>query len=357
MKKTSIHDIAKRLNISAMTVTRTFNGSAPVALKTRNRIMKEAKLLNYYPNALVKGIKGHKTNTIGLVFNAATPETTASNINLILGELQKKDYMPYIKTFIPRESELKRILESYICQRVDAVIIWSDYPSFPYSKEIAKMLESFHAAIFVTCSELEYSCDQIVRSPYNAIKDTIDFFVKNGRRRPAIFASLPVNQSKVDFFIQRLKSYGLDVDANSHIDPMLDRTEDKSYYDNEFVYVLEKRFGTSFPFDSILVACDEGAAAVMKYLKKCNIKVPDDIAVVGYNNYRMCEYLSPSMASIDLNFNKAAFASIEMLFNRLNDKSMPQQIQEFPLEFIWRESAGTSMEDRFSSRYINRKGR
>ena len=340
MRKTSIHDIARNLKVSAMTVTRTFNGSAPVAPKTHKKIMEEAKRLNYYPNALVKGVKGQRTKTAGLIFNAATPETTADNINLIVGELQRNGYTPYIMSVVPRESELKTILENYICQRVDGVIIWSDYPPLPYSKEIAELLKNFHASILISSAGLKYSSDQVVRSPFTAINDVVDHFVSCGRKRPSIFTALPVNQSKVDAFIERLKFHGLKTNENTHVDPMLDATKDKSYHDIEYQNSLKNRFGKVFPFDSILVACDEGAAATMEYLKKCNVKIPEDIAVVGYNNYGLSKFLSPPLASVELNFNQAALSSVGMLVSRLNDKGLPQQIKELPLSFVWRESAG-----------------
>ena len=342
MRKTSIHDIARNANVSAMTVTRAFNGSAPVAPATHKKIMEEAKRLNYYPNALVKGVKGQRTKTVGLIFNAATPETTADNINLIVGELQRNGYTPYIMSVVPRESELKTILKNYICQRVDGVIIWSDYPPLPYSRDIAELLENFNASAFISSDRLKYSSDQVVRSPFNAIRDIVDHFVACGRRKPSIFTSLPVNKSKVDAFVSRLKFHGLKIDANTHIAPVFDMAKDKSYHDIEYQNSLEKRFVKSFPFDALLCACDEGAASSMEYLKKCNVKIPEDIAVVGYNNYGLSKFLSPPLASVELNFNQAALSSVEMLINRLNDKELPQQIKELPLSFVWRESAGGS---------------
>lgn len=343
MKKSSIYDIAKSANVSAMTVVRAFNGSAPVAPETYKKIMEEAKRLKYYPNALVKGIKGQRTKTVGIIFNAATPETTADNISLVIGELQRNGYTPYTMAVIPRESDLKAILKNYICQRVDGVIIWSDYPPLPYSKDVEELLGNFSASVFITSDRLKHKSDQIIRSPFNAIRDIVDHFVASGRRKPSIFASLPVNKSKVDFFIERLRFHGLKTDENTHIDPGLDPVLAKSYYDLEYQASLKKRFGRIFPSDAILCACDEGAAATMEYLKKCNMKIPKDIAVVGYNNYGISKFLSPPLASVELNFNQAALASVKMLIERLKNKDLSQQMKEFPLKFIWRESAGSKI--------------
>ncbi|MFA7232880.1 MAG: LacI family DNA-binding transcriptional regulator [Terrimicrobiaceae bacterium] len=333
--------MARSAGVSAMTVARVFNGSGPVAPETRKIILGESRRLNYFPNALVKGVKGQRTKTVGIVFNAASPGTTAGDIHHVVEELQRHDYLAYIRTFIPREADLNRILRAYLSQRVDGVIIWSDYPAFPFSKEIATLLEHFTASVFVTSNRLKYMADQVVLSPFGAIADAADHFVKTGRRRPSIFASLPVNKSKVDAFLGRLEFHGLKTGETSQIDPLLDRMANQSYFDREFSSALARRFGRTFPFDSLLVSSDEGAAATMEYLKTCGLKIPEDVAVCGYNNYGLSKYLSPPLASIDLNFKEAAIASAEMLFMRLKDKTLPQQIKELPLRFVWRESAGT----------------
>lgn len=337
MRKASVHDIAKYAKVSAMTVVRAFNGSAPVSQKTRKKIMETAKRLNYYPNALAKGMNGQRTKTVGLIFNAATPETTADNINIVVGELQCKDHLPYIMTFT-KWSELNLILKNYICQRVDGVIIWSDYPPFPYYNETAELLDNFNASVFITSQLLRYTSDQVIRSPFKAINDVVDHLVASGRKNPSIFTALPVNQTKADAFIERLKSHSLKISENTVIDSML--KPGKSCYDIEFPKALEKQFGKIFPFDALLITGDDGAAATMKYLKLCNVKIPEDIAVVGYNNYGWVDFLSPPLASIDPNFKESAINSVEMLLNRLSDKCLPQQIKELPLTFVWRKSAG-----------------
>lgn len=340
-RKITVKDIALKCNVSkalAAAVLRNSKSNNRCSDAKREKILKTAQELNYYPNALAKGINAKRTKTVGLIFNAATPETTADNINIVVMELQRNDYTPYIMTIVPIESELKAIIKKYICQRVDGIIIWSDYPPLPYSKEIAELLNNFDASVFITSHRLKYASDQVVRSPFNAIRDVVDHFAACGRKKPSIFTSLPVNQSKVDAFIERLKLHGLETDENTCIDPMVDGKQ--PYHDMEFSNYLKNRFRKSFPFDSLLVTCDEGAASSMEYLKKCNVKIPDDIAIVGYNNYSLSKFFSPPLASIEPNFKEAAIASIEMLFSRLSDKRLPQQIKELPLRFVWRESAG-----------------
>lgn len=340
MTKVNIQDVAKGAKVSAMTVVRALNGSGPVAPKTRQRILAEAQRLNYFPNALVKGVKGQRTKTVGLVFNAATPETTADNINLMVHELQRHEHLPYIMSLVPREEDLKRCLRAYLCQRVDGVVIWSDYPPFPYSAEIADLLAHFHASVFVTAAKLEYASDQVVRSPFPAIREVADHFVRTGRRTPAFFGALPVNQTKADCFLDRLRQHGLKPGPDNCIDSEEDPATEKSFFDEEFPQLLARRFGKRFPFDALLVTCDEGAAACMHYLRECGLRIPQDVAVVGYNNYAVSKLFTPPLASIELNFRQATVASAELLFRRLADRDLPQQVTELPLSFVWRESAG-----------------
>ena len=104
-------------------------------------------------------------------------------------------------------------------------------------------------------------------------------------------------------------------------------------------YVKRQIWGRN-PFDALICSTDEGAAAVINYLYDMGCKVPDDVAVSGFNNIDITSYFKPPLASVDRRNQDVAECVTKMLLNRIANKDLPQQHEVIKMKFIHRESAG-----------------
>ncbi len=82
------------------------------------------------------------------------------------------------------------------------------------------------------------------------------------------------------------------------------------------------------------------ALALISWLQSNGIRVPDDVAVVGFSNTEMAECLDPPLASVERNDGQLADVIEQVLFARLETPALPPQRREVAMQFIWRESAG-----------------
>ena len=335
LKRTNIMEVAKRAGVSAMTVTRAFNGGAPVAEKTRKQIMLAAEELGYRPNPMARALRGAKTKSIGVLFSMSGPHNSSVFLRKISLEAAKKSYVTYMADSLSDLAVICDALDDFQDRAVDGIICEIPY-SFSQNKKIIEKLSLFHAKVIISEKKTEIKVNQIIRDRCKAIRDTIDCFVKNGKAKPLAIGTMNENHEKVRVFMKHLEKHGIAPLKRSFIN--IEKTV--SFSGEDFARRLAEIYPEKIPFDAIWCSCDEGAAAVMNYLVKRGISVPDDVAVAGFNNSEMCEYLRPGLASIERFDREIAECAANMLFEEMEDKKTVLKIKNYPMKFVWRESAG-----------------
>ena len=96
----------------------------------------------------------------------------------------------------------------------------------------------------------------------------------------------------------------------------------------------------NFQHDAIITANDEVAGAVITVLVKNGIKVPEDVAVIGFNDSMFSKHFIPPIASVNRRDNELAAMTVEMLMERLKNPELPPRSKSLAMEFVKRESAG-----------------
>ena len=104
--------------------------------------------------------------------------------------------------------------------------------------------------------------------------------------------------------------------------------------------LIEKYPGGEYPFDAVWAATDEGAAALVNHFIKSGYRVPEDIAVVGFNNNETSQYMIPPLASVERMNDKVMSSLIKMLLNRIENPDSSLAKETIHMEFIPRLSAG-----------------
>lgn len=335
IKRANILEVAKLAQVSAMTVTRAFNGNAPVAEKTRNIIIEAAKKLNYQPNFFAKTLRGEKTRSIGILWSLA-PHTSVRTIRNISSEFMKNGYVSYIADSLSDPEIMNNALRDYLNRSVDGLIC--QFPAdLASNTEILEKIKAFPSKVLITYKEMSLPSDQIIHDRFSAMTEMADHFAKTGRKRVLIISSSPSNFERIEVFIQRLKRNGIKplvpkiIDSKSVNDPLLGQ---------KFVNTLRSEYPGKMPFDAIWCTCDEGAAAAMKLILERGYSVPKDIAVAGFNNSEMANYLTPPLASVQRSDDELVSSAVQMLLERMRNPGLPFMTKSYSMKFIARESAG-----------------
>ena len=339
-KNANIYQVAELANVSAMTVARAFSGKAPVAERTRMRILEAAKQIGYRPNLLARGLRGGSTKTIGLLWSLCPPHSSIGQVRDISSRLMKHHYACQVVDSLSDPAIIRHSIGDFVDRRVDGVI-FGDLMNMDYDRELIELLKRLPAVLLVVkkhCPELPF--DQLVMDEDKSIADIAEHFIRTGRKH-LLFLHSSGHESKVNAFRTVLKKYALPCGAGcaSDISKRIDWNGAKF---NWQVYPAcfadqEERYGK---YDGVICSTDEGAAVLMKKLLKDGRKVPEDIAVCGFNNSYMSEFFTPPIASVRRMESETAELIEQMILARLEDRAMKKQWKTIHMEFVHRESAG-----------------
>lgn len=333
-------DIASDCGFSKSTVAYALNGTeGKVSLNKRNIILKSASKLGYRPNIMAQSLRSGKTNSIGLLWSLGGPHDSLGLVRDISIRLMRKGYACHVADSLSDPKIIKQCLIDFRSRNVDGLIVQFN-EQLCKNKEILNLLNEINNVIVVTPEAIDIKFDNLILERTSAIREIVDHFAANGRKN-MIFLTTSDN-ARQNVFVEQLKYHNL---ASSN-DSIIRIKEDCSKNDSTslrwdyFVNALKNKFNGKIPFDALVCSADEGAAAVINYLNEMGYRVPEDIAVSGYNNSGMASYLRPPLASVDRRNQDAAECVTEMLFNRLRTPALAPQKKLIKMKFVYRQSAG-----------------
>jgi len=337
-KPIGIREVARRLGVSVSTVSFAFSGKGTVNEEMRQRVLKAAREMEYRPTTLAQGLRGGRTNAIGIIWElGGGPHPSVRMVRNIATRVQGHGCVTYVVDGLGNADVIDRALTDFMQRRVDSVVIevGSDMGLTDWMEE---RLLAFPSAVAVTTRHFPSRVDQIVRDRSVAFDAAADHLARTGRRRPGCIG-LVEGSRKIHAFIDRLATHGIDVSPDHQIEVRVPET--KEIWAPRAYEILQSRFDAGpVPFDALVCTTDEIAIAAMAWLRSRHVRIPQDVAVIGANDSEICPFTHPPLASIARRDEEVADAIEAMIFARLDDPDLPAQRQDIPMEFIPRESAG-----------------
>jgi DNA-binding LacI/PurR family transcriptional regulator len=332
MPKT-LKEIGRDLNISRFTVSRVLKGSKDVSDKTRKKILEYLEANPYYPNANANRLHSGKVNVIGLIFTGKASVIFESYVQQIIEGvsevIREKDF--YLMLFMQDEFDYKECYSLYMSKQVGGFIL----PGADRKRQAGiKCLVKEKIPLAIVCSRLDsicsFDCDNI-KGGYLATKHLI----KNGRKKIA--------------YIHGHKGW---IDAEDRFEGYKKALKEESIRLNQD-YVKYNYGGPDSGFeetavkellnlknrpDAIFTATDNMAIVVLNFLKKSKIRVPEDIALVGFDDIPMTQAVSPTLTTIRQPIGQMAKEATLSVINMINNKKA-KGLTFFRPELIVRESS------------------
>lgn len=339
-KNITIMDVARDCGLSKSTVAYALNGSeGKVSLTKREIIQKSALKLGYRPNFMAQSLRSGKTNSIGLLWSLGGPHDSLGLVRNISIRLMRKGYACHVADSLSDPRIIKQCLMDFASRNVDGLIVQLN-EELAKSKEILSLLREISNVVVVTPETVDIEFDNLTLDRTHAIREIVDHFVESGRKEIVFLTT--TDCARESAFIEQIKSHNLAYSDDSIIRVKEDNSINgsNSIRWDFFADMLKRKFNGKIPFDALICSADEGAAAVINYLNERGYKVPEDIAVSGYNNSAMASYLRPPLASVDRRNQDTAETVTEILFNRIKTPALAEQRKVIKMKFINRKSAG-----------------
>jgi len=329
----NIKNIAEMCGVTTATVSMALRDHTRISARRREEIQKVAKALGYHPNIAARDLRTGKTNSIGILWSLDAEVVR----NLTLG-LMNKGYISYLTDSLSDIGIINTALQDYINRNIAGLIIQNSGKLFSSPKTI-EFIRQIPVVIIINENANELSlpehlnCTVINRNHCRPWEEIIKHFKSTGRKRIALVGQ-QLEITRENAYLRYLELSGfptagsriLSGEYNSHL-VLSSEVEAK---------LLNKRL----KYDAILTTNDELAAAIIGLFLKHGVKVPQQIAVAGFNDEKMSKLFIPPLASVDRREQELTEMLLKDLFERLENPDLPQRIETLDMSFICRESAG-----------------
>jgi LacI family transcriptional regulator len=285
-----LKDIADKTGFSTNTVSLALRESPRIPQQTREVIQAAAAALNYLPNHVAKSLVSRETKTIGLVITDITNPVLTQAAQAIELALAERGYGTLFATSNNTLSEEIRTIEMFRSRQVDGMLI---YPTSHRRLDHIRPLRRANYPVVLLVGDPDSGLDAVSiddrRGAYKATRHLIDI----GHRRIGIIDTLnPLgNLEKRDGYIQALTEAGLDYDPAIAIDP-------KGHSTVSGYTAMGRMMGLSRRPTAVFAANDSLAIGALRWCLAHGVRVPQDVAIIGFDNIEFAEYASVPLSTI-----------------------------------------------------------
>ncbi|MBC7904041.1 MAG: LacI family DNA-binding transcriptional regulator [Gemmatimonadaceae bacterium] len=321
----TIKDIAKALGISTSTVSRALRDSHEISAETKQLVLECAEKLNYRPNPIALSLKERRSRSIGVVVCEIANSFFSQVINGIESIAYDKGYNVIISQ--SHESYEREVMDlSYLASRsVDGLLI-----SLSTETNDISHLKAFHEKglpiVFFDRITEGFDTHTVILDNYRGAYEATEHLIHNGYRKIAAIA----NSEFLSITIERLAGYRDALLANG-IKPTESFIKHCFYGGMVFSEIEEavnKLMTLKQKPDAILTTSDKLTSGCLKTLHRRGMKVPDEIALVGFSNSDIAELLNPSLTVIRQPALEMGKASIELLLQLIESKREVKQFEK-----------------------------
>ena len=311
-KQITIHDLAEILGINASTVSRALSNSSRVSEKTKLKVRNKAKELNYQPNLLASNLRKGKSKNIGVIIPKINRQFFSNIIVGIESVAKKNNYSVIItQTNESYENEVKAI-DTFINTRIDCVLASHSIETTDFS-HFEKLKNAHIPLVFFDRVPEKFDAAKVVINDFDVSYKTVTHLIKGGAKRILHFTG----NRNVNVYKNRFEGYKKALlDNKIEFDESFVISNSISLKDG--VKEMGKIVETNNLPDAIFCASDYVAMGVMSILKEHNIKIPDQVAVVGFANEAFCSFIEPSLTTIDQFGVNIGEAAANLFFDKEN---------------------------------------
>ncbi len=338
MKETTLKEIAETLGISITTVSKALKNYSDVSAKTKKTVIALAEELNYTPNSFAVNLRTKESKTIGLIIPEVVHHFFSNVINGIIAEAEKEGYLVIILQSNESLELEKKQVALLINKRVDGIImsLSNESNNDLHIKEILRKEIPF--VQFDKISKLIPS-SKVIINDRKAAMEAVQHLIDKGCKKIAHIRGPENPQNAIDRFL----GYKSALEKNGIV------------YDSKLVYTCTNvTFEEGIEFakqiieehpdvDGIFVITDLVAVGVLAYFNEKGIRVPKQIAVIGFSNWFMSQVITPKLSTVDqpsYEMGVTAFnVLLEEIICRKEGKQFSPKIIELQTSIIERDSS------------------
>lgn len=314
-KPATLRDVAALAGVSVATVSKALNGREHVRAETRVKVQQAAEKLNFLPNVLAQGLLSGRTGTVGLltsdlvgrfslpVMMGAEDAFGAGSTSVFLCDARGDGI---------RE---QHHLHALLSRRVDGLIIVGDTtnPRESLGQELPVPV------VYAYAPSLDERDMSVVSDNVGAGRQAVEHMVRSGRSRIAYIAGdkeFLAARDRAEGAVQALHQFGLPLMGGE----VMYGAWTESWGRSSVRALLDK----CPEIDAVICGSDQIARGVLDALRESGRTVPDDVAVMGHDNWELlATQARPPLSTIDMNLELVGRKAAQLLFAAIDGAAEP----------------------------------
>lgn len=290
----TIKDIARELGISPSTVSRALKDHPDISPETKKAVNELADKLNYQPNIVALNLRQSKTNTLGVII----PEIVHFFFSTVISGIEDVAYSAGYNVILTQSNESvereKIDLKALFNSRVDGMLmsISRETTSFDH---IESILSKGMPIVFFDRVYDNPQLSKVLVDDFEGAKEATLHLIEQGCKRIAHLEGPPhlaISTQRLDGYLEALKQHKIAINKELIIACPLGSIE-------EGKVATEKLLRLKTQPDAIFASNDLAAMGSMQAIKEKGLKIPNDVAVVGFSNWFFSAMMEPPLTSVD----------------------------------------------------------
>jgi len=338
MKKITIKDIARIAGVSLATVSRALNNLPRISPATKEKILRIASRNGYSPNPLARGLSKGKTNNIGLVLIDITNPFYSPIIQAIERKVEEEGCNLLVTNTEHSLTKEEKYINSLLENRVSGLII----SPIQNPQRYLELLKKRKIPAVFLCPPSEVKCDCVDVDNIKGAYDAVNHLIRLGHKRIAyISRGLRHRHPACQRFLgyrNALRDNNLPFSDELVVETITGQGKIEEGYQAAFKLLSNGGNPTAiFTFNDLI------AIGCMRALKEKGIRVPEDIAVVGFDDIGFAQFLDVPLTTVKIPEYEMGDIAATLLFERINGERKANNYKRICLipELVIRKSCGS----------------
>jgi len=336
----TIRQVAQKAGVSVATVSRYINRNAPISHGVAERLDKVMTELRYVPHAAARHLASQKTRVIGLLLTNMNNDFFAPLLNGIESVVRDHKYNLLVATY--HANSRNDVPPPIGPHNTDGLLVFAD--SLTDDDLISLYNRQFPLVLIHRTPPASANIPSVTVENKAATHKLVDHLIREHKKRRIIFMRGPVQQEdsywRETGYRSALEAHEIPFDENMVL---------TGEFEREVAYNSLNEFlgnGKRVEFDAVFAGDDDAAVGVISSLTEHGFRVPEDVAVVGFDDLRLSAFLTPPLTTVSAPTETVGRIAAERLFS-LFDKQFPADITLLPTELIIRRSCGCNEPNKY----------
>ena len=290
----TIKDIAKKLKISPSTVSRALRDHPDISKETKSKVQTLAQKIYYQPNSIAQSLKARKTYTIGVIVPEIRHDFFSTVISGIEDVAYDRGYTILVSQSHENEEKERLNIKAMISNRVDGLMISISQNTRNKEPFLSLKRQKIPFIFFDRAfKDADFETSMVVVDDFEGAQTAVEHLIEKGYRRIAHFAGpefIPISRNRLQGYKSALKKHNIRYDKQLVIQG--------GFNEEDGIIGFQKFLQLKKMPDAIFAVNDPVAIGAFMQIKENGLKIPDDIALVGFSDNPVMSLIEPAVTTV-----------------------------------------------------------